>query len=106
MTDPYEQREGERRKDRERAARRWKRLTMVPVLLLVPTLIAWWGVRACGHDLFGWGKDYRTCSLSETEAWIDAGADWMFWACSTGLILGLVRALWTVREVDEPGSPK
>jgi hypothetical protein len=34
MNDRYEQRESERRKERERAARRWERLAIVPVLLL------------------------------------------------------------------------
>lgn len=106
MIDPYEQRESGRRKERERVAQRWERLATVPVLLFVPALIAWWGVRACGHHLFGWGHDYRTCSLSETWSWIGAGADWLFWACSIGLVLGLVRALWTVRKADQPGSPK
>ena len=91
------------REERERVARRWAIVANASVAVLFCATTAyvavWQALRSCGHDSFGWGDEYRWCTLAETWTWLHSEAStdyWIFLAVMSGLAaLGLLVATFS-----------
>jgi hypothetical protein len=97
MRDPYERSRHERRKERERVARRYAFAGVAFVAALVLLLLFDRMSRDCGLSLFG-REAHRRCAPAETWDWLwsAAGMRWMSWTAIVTAVA--VAAGWLSRD--------
>ena len=88
--DLYEKIRRERRRERERVARRYAVAGGAFVVALVLLLLIHRMSKDCGFSLFGW-DEHRRCTLPEIWDWLAsaAGMSWMVWTAAIAAVVAI-----------------